>query len=53
MLKNKKCKQILESDGYKYSNEEALLITEFLMTLAENTVDNIKKLVNEEGDNNG
>ena len=53
MLKYKKCKQILESDGNKYSNEEAQLITGFLLKLAENTVNNIKSPINEKSDNNG
>jgi hypothetical protein len=53
VLKNKKCKQILESDGNKYSNEEAQLITGFLLKLAENTVNNIKSPINEKSDNNG
>jgi len=49
----KKCKQILESDGSEYNLKEAQLITEFLMKLAENTVNNIKSNDNEEGNNNG
>ena len=53
MLKDKKCKQILESDGNKYSNEEAQLITGFLLKLAENTVNNFKSSINEKSDNNG
>jgi hypothetical protein len=53
VLKDKKCKQILESDGNKYSNEEAQLITGFLLKLAENTVNNIKSPINEKSNNNG
>jgi len=48
-----KCKQILESDGNKYSNEEARLITEFLKRLAESTANQLKYIDNEKSDNNG
>jgi hypothetical protein len=53
VLKLNKCKEILESDGSKYNEEEAQLIVSFINRLAATTVETIKNNNDEEGDHNG